>query len=357
MITNTRQDPGLNSSQRIGSLSGELNDWLGNKLGGDNFVVEPVFTNIATPSYFGITIAGETHLLIDASWAAVDHAEYSKISKLLRAAQINAPEVITEDSRRGFYLLTDVLTHMGRETYKEALTEANADALFRDARTTLINWQLASRADTLPVGDATFLRNELEQFSHHYLLGHLGIALTVEQAQTIANMFNVIVAANATQANVYVHRDYVPDNLIASTPGPGVLGFQGAMFGAISYDIVSLYRSATVLCDEERSLDGMIRYWESAKKANLPVPADFGDFYRDAEWMGLQRHLTLIANMAKKSTQYSNAEKSKKLDEMTQLIRYVRQVGERYVALFPLIRLFDKLNINDGVPRTVGISF
>jgi N-acetylmuramate 1-kinase len=107
------------------------------------------------------------------------------------------------------------------------------------------------------------------------------------------------------------------------------------------------------LCDEERILDGTIRYWESAKKANLPVPADFGDFYRDAEWMGLQRHLKLLGALAPSGEQAT----SKQMAEIPRLIRYVRQVGERYVALFPLIRLFDKLNINDGVPRTVGISF
>lgn len=353
MITNTQQDRALTSPENVTLLPNDLQRWLVDKLGRDDYVVQPAFANIDSPTYFRITIAGETHLLIDASLVAVDHVDYSRISNLLRAAQVNAPDVIAEDSRRGFYLLGD----MGDETYSTALTGANADLLLRDARTTLINWQLASRADTLPACDAAFLRAELEQFSHRYIAGHLGVALSAEQQQTLAKMFDLIVAATAAQASVYIHRNYVPDNLIASARNPGVLGFQGAMFGAISYDVVSLYRNATVLCDEERTLDGMIRYWESARKANLPVPADFGDFYRDAEWMGLQRHLKLIASSAQKSAQKGTQEKSKKPGEVTQLIRYVRQVGERYVALFPLIRLFDKLNINDGVPRTFGISF
>jgi N-acetylmuramate 1-kinase len=353
MITNKQQDRALTPPENVASLPDGLQHWLADKLGRDDYVVQPAFANIDSPTYFRITIAGETHLLIDASLVAPGHANYSRISGLLRAAKVNAPEVRAEDSNRGFYLLGDI----GYETYSEALNESNADSLLRDARTTLINWQLASRAHKLPACDAAFLRAELEQFSHHYIAGHLGVALTAEQQQTLEKMFDLIVAATATQPKVYVHRDYVPDNLIASviasTPGPGVLGFQGAMFGAISYDVVSLYKNTAVLCDEERTLDGMIRYWESAKKANLPVPADFSDFYRDAEWMGLQRHLKLIASSAQKSTQ----EKSKKPGEVTELIRYVRRVGERYVALFPLIRLFDKLNINDGIPRTVGISF
>jgi N-acetylmuramate 1-kinase len=267
-------------------------------------------------------------------------------------AHINAPEVIAEDVKRGFFLLGD-MNSFGTQTYADALNETNADALFRDARETLIKWQLASQADTLPTSDAAFLQRELNQFSDNYIVQHMGVTLTSAQQEMLTNVLKVIVEANLAQANVYVHRDYVPANLLVSESDPGILGFQGAMFGAISYDIASLYKDVQITCDEERALDGTIRYWESAKKANLPVPADFGDFYRDAEWMGLQRHLKLMGTL----TPSGDGTTLKHLDEMPRLVRYVRKVGERYTALFPLIRLFDKLNINDGVARTVGISF
>lgn len=331
------------------ALSSQLHHWLVGKLGSDRFAVQAAFPAIQIPKYFRITIAGETRLLIDASLVAAEYSAYSNVSNFMRAARINAPEVLAEDTGCGYYLLSDV----GHKTYSDALNEANADAFFRDARTTLIKWQLASRPDRLPMCDAAFLHRELAQFSDGYIAKRLAIGLAPDQRQILGSVFNVIVEANLAQANAYVHRDYVPGNLVASQPNPGVLGFQGAMFGAISYDISSLYKDVAVLCDEERILDGTIRYWESAKKAHLPVPADFGDFYRDAEWMGLQRHLKLLGTLAPPGEQPT----LKHVDEIPRLIRYIRQVGERYVALFPLIRLFDKLNINDGVERKVGISF
>jgi N-acetylmuramate 1-kinase len=356
MTTNTRQDfvstSHATANAHATTLADGLHNWLADKLGSDDFVVQSAFPAIHVPQYFRITIAGETRVLIDASPVATDYRAYSTVSTLMRAAQVNAPEVLAEDAKQGFYLLNDP----GMQTYSEVLNEANADSFFRDARATLIKWQLASRPDTLPVGDAAFLYRELAQFSDGYIARHLDVTLSADQQQTLASVFKAIVEANLAQANVYVHRDYVPGNLVVAEANPGapnVLGFQGAMFSAISYDISSLYKDVAVLCDEERILDGTIRYWESAKKANLPVPADFGDFYRDAEWMGLQRHLKLLGAVAHAGEQAT----SKHADEIPRLIRYVRQVGERYVTLFPLIRLFDKLNINDGTPRTVGISF
>jgi N-acetylmuramate 1-kinase len=342
----------INKQQNPFDTSSAVAGWLQHTLGTTQFVAEPAYAHKHAPPYFRITIGDETRVLIDASSVAADYGEYSKVSRLMRVAHINAPEVIAEDVKRGFFLLGD-MNSFGTQTYADALNETNADALFRDARETLIKWQLASQADTLPTSDAAFLQRELNQFSDNYIVQHMGVTLTSAQQEMLTNVLKVIVEANLAQANVYVHRDYVPANLLVSESDPGILGFQGAMFGAISYDIASLYKDVQITCDEERALDGTIRYWESAKKANLPVPADFGDFYRDAEWMGLQRHLKLMGTL----TPSGDGTTLKHLDEMPRLVRYVRKVGERYTALFPLIRLFDKLNINDGVARTVGISF
>ncbi len=339
----------INKQQDPFNASSALADWLASTLGTTQYVAEPAYAHEHSLPYFRITNGDETRVLIDASSSVADYGTYSKISRLMRDAQINASEVLAEDAKRGFFLLNDI----GGQTYADVLNEANADVFFRHARETLIKWQLASRPNMLPTCDAAFLHGELNQFTDGYIAQHLGVTLTSSQKETLTSVLNVIVEANLAQANVYVHRDYVPANLVLSEPGPSVLGFQGAMFGAISYDIASLYKDVQITCDEERVLDGMIRYWESAKKASLPVPADFGDFYRDAEWMGLQRHLQLMGSLV----QFSEGATLKHLDEMPRLVRYVRKVGERYTALFPLIRLFDKLNINDGIARTVGISF
>ena len=341
MTKNKQRDP-FNASSAAA-------DWLHHTLGTTQYIAEPAYAEKHSPQYFRITNGDETRVFIDASATAADYDAYAKLSRLMRDAQINAPEVLAEDAKRGYFLLSDV---SGR-TYAEALNDSNADALFRDSRETLIKWQLASRPNTLPICDAAFLQREVTQFSDNYIIRHMGVTLTSTQHETLTTVLNVIVKANLAQASVYVHRDYVPANLVLSQPDPVVLGFHGAMFGAISYDIASLYKDVQITCDEERVLDGTIRYWESAKKAHLPVPADFGDFYRDAEWMGLQRHLKLMGTLV----QAGDSTTLKHLDEIPRLVRHVRKVGERYTALFPLIRLFDKLNINDGVARTVGISF
>ena len=342
----------INNQHNGFDTSSALADWLAATLGIKDYITEPVYVDKHTPLYFRITNGNETRMLIDASLAAADYGGYAKISQLMRAGQINAPEVVAEDARRGFFLL-DGMNNFGTQTYADALNETNADELFRDARATLIKWQLASRPNTLPTCDEASLQRELNRFSDNFIAQHMGVTLASAQKESLTSVLDVIVKANLAQANVYVHRDYVPANLVVSEPEPGILGFQGAMFGAISYDIASLYKDVQITCDEERVLDGTIRYWEAAKKASLPVPADFGDFYRDAEWMGLQRHLKLMGTLVRSEESTT----LKHIDEIPRLVQHVRKVGERYVALFPLIRLFDKLNINDGVERTVGISF
>ncbi len=337
------------------SISSEpLCNWLTEIFGTNNYSIQPAFESNLRSPYFRITIGNVTRMVIDAQNCPADYRQFEQISVLFRSAEINAPTVLAGDHARGYLLTTD----LGSDTYVKTLNEANADSLFRDASAALIKWQLASKPGVLPVCDKAYVRHELNQFSSGFITQHLGIILTAPQEQALVEVFKSIVDANAAQANVYVHRDFVPSNLLASTPNPGILGFQNAMTGAISYDIASLYKDVDMWWDEERILDGTIRYWEAAKKSGLPVPADFGDFYRDAEWTGLQRHLTMIGTFTSDvDASRSTPRQLQHREQMPRLIRYVRRVGERYVALFPLIRLLDKLNISDGVVRTVGVSF
>ena len=250
------------------------------------------------------------------------------------------------------------MTDMGRQTYLEVLNESNADALLRGAGDTLIKWQLASKPAVLPAYDNALLKRELSLFPDWYIAKHMQVELSPDRQQTLQDVFAAIISANLAQASVYVHRDYMPRNLMVS-PGlpanvPGVLDFQDAVYGPISYDIASLYKDAFISWDEERVLDGTIRYWEKAKKAGLPVPPDFGNFYRDVEWMGLQRHLKVLGIFAR--INYRDG-KPKYLADTPRFVNYVRRTGERYTALFPLIRLFDKLKIDDGMEKIVGYTF
>ncbi len=285
---------------------------------------------------------------MDAPPEQEDCRPFIKVAGLLREAGVNAPDVLAADLEQGFLLLTD----LGRETYLDAINEQNADLLFREANEALVRWQLASKPGVLPVYDEKLLQRELALFPDWYVAKHVGVTLTDSQQRALQNTFSAIAQNSLSQTMVYVHSDYMPRNLMVSSPNPGVLDFQDAVYGPISYDIASLYRDAFVSWDEERVLDGTIRYWEIARKAGLPMPEHFGDFYRDVEWMGLQRHLRILGIFARLN--YRDG-KPMYLADAPRFVNYVRKTSERYGALRPLLRLFDELKI--GETAMAGYSF
>ncbi len=328
--------------------------WLNAELGRTDYRIEPASADASFRRYFRITLAGQTSIVMDAPPEQEDCRPFVRVAALLADAGVAVPRVLAQDLAQGFLLLSDV----GRQTYLDILDEDNVDPLLRGAGDTLIKWQLASKPAVLPVYDRALLERELRLFPDWYIGKHMQTELSVEQQSSLQDVFTAIVNANLAQANVYVHRDYMPRNLMISPelPAnvPAVLDFQDAVYGPISYDIACLYKDAFISWDEERVLDGTIRYWEKAKKAALPVPPDFGDFYRDVEWMGLQRHLKVLGIFAR--INYRDG-KPKYLTDTPRFVNYVRRTGERYTALFPLIRLFDKLKIDDGRAKITGYTF
>jgi len=284
---------------------------------------------------------------MDAPPEREDCRPFVRIAALMRAAGLNTPEVLAQDLERGFLLLTD----LGTTTYLSALNDANADELFRDAVDALLKLQLASRAGVLPAYDEALLRRELDLFPDWYVARHLGVELNDEQRQTLAETTALIVANNLAQPAVYVHRDYMPRNLMISKPNPGILDFQDAVFGPITYDVASLFKDAFVSWEEARVLDWTVRYWEKARRAGLPVNADFGEFYRDFEWMGLQRHLKVLGIFAR--INYRDG-KPGYLKDTPRFVHYVRAVCERYPLLKPLARLLDQIENRNA---TVGYTF
>ena len=328
-----------------------LKTWLVPLLARDgitDYQLAPASADASFRRYFRITTPAGTRIVMDAPPAQEDCAAFIKVAGLLRAAGVNAPEVIAENRADGFLLLTD----LGHETYLDAINEHNADTLFREANEALIKWQLASRPGVLPIYDEKKLHQELALFPDWYLGRHIGVELNAGQRLTLQNAFSAVAQNSLSQSMVYVHSDYMPRNLMVSSPNPGVLDFQDAVYGPISYDIASLYRDAFISWEEERVLDGTIRYWEKAKKAGLPMPEQFGDFYRDVEWMGLQRHLRILGIFAR--LHYRDG-KPAYLEDAPRFVNYVRKTCERYGALRPLVRLFDELKI--GETAVSGYTF
>jgi aminoglycoside/choline kinase family phosphotransferase len=317
-----------------------LQAWLSGLFPAEKWHLEPASADASFRRYLRISLAdrGESRIVMDAPPRQEDCRPFIQIADLLRQAGLNAPAVLAQDLEQGFLLLTD----LGSTTYLGALQEndARADDLFRDAIDALIAWQLASRPGVLPPYDAALLRRELDLFPDWYLARHLGLDLAPEQRQVLERVFALILASNLAQPAVYVHRDYMPRNLMLCEPNPGILDFQDAVYGPISYDVASLVRDAFISWEEERALDWVVRYWDQARRAGLPVGADFGDFYRDLEWMGLQRHLKVLGIFAR--IHYRDG-KPGYVEDTPRFVRYVRAVAGRYNALAPLARLFDEI--------------
>ena len=279
---------------------------------------------------------------MDAPPAHEDCRPFVHVAALLRDAGVNAPEVLAQDFEQGFLLLTD----LGDTTYLAALNAEpdRADALYRDAMTALIRFQLASQPGVLPAYDRALLLREMELLPEWYIGKHKGMTLTTTQRNTLSQAFEVLLANNLAQPGVYVHRDYHSRNLMVVTDNPagnpGVLDFQDAVFGPITYDLASLFKDAYIEWDEERVLDWVIRYWEAARKAGLPVSHAFDDFYRDFEWIGLQRHLKVHGIFARL---HHRDGKDGYLKDLPLVMRYVRKVCGRYGVFVGLHRLLHEV--------------
>ncbi|MGZ8209056.1 MAG: aminoglycoside phosphotransferase family protein [Burkholderiales bacterium] len=292
--------------------------------------------------YFRVRAHERTWIVMDAPPEREDCNPFVKVAALMHEAGVHVPQVVAQDLARGFLLLSD----LGTQTYLRALNESNADALFSDAIDALIKWQLASRPDVLPPYDEALLKRELELFPEWYVQRHLGVALDETQRAALDGIFARVLESALAQPKVYVHRDYMPRNLMVSEPNPGVLDFQDAVYGPITYDVVSLFRDAFLSWPEARVLDWTVRYWERARKAGLPLDPDFATYYRAFEWMGMQRHFKVLGIFAR--IRYRDG-KAGYLEDTPRFLAYVRAAASRYSELSAVNRLLDALE--ERAPR------
>jgi aminoglycoside/choline kinase family phosphotransferase len=269
-------------------------------------------------------------------------------------AGLLVPRVLDWDAPQGFMLLDD----LGRQTMMEVIDPQQPQAnqgLYLRAIDALVAWQAASRPGVLPPYDQPLLARELALFPDWYLQQHKGVQLTPAQAQTLQSQFQLIIERNLAAPSVYVHRDFMPRNLMIphdpAEPRLGVLDFQDAVYGPITYDIACLMRDAFLSWDEEFVLDITVRYWERARKAGLPVADDFGEFYRGVEWMGLQRHLKVAGIFARLTLRDG---KPKYLADAPRFLAYIRATTHRYRELAPLARLIDEI---EGSAAVSGYAF
>jgi N-acetylmuramate 1-kinase len=301
-----------------------------------------------------------TAIVMDAPPPQEDVRPFIHVSGLILRAGLSAPRVMAEDSAHGFLLLDD----LGTELYLPTLQAAQAacdqpriDALMRGAVSALVRWQVAVDADTLPPYDDALLRRELALFPEWCVGRELRVAWSADETALWNEVCDLLVTSALAQPTVAVHRDYMPRNLIVcrdaggaidAARNPGILDFQDAVAGPVGYDVASLLRDAFLSWDEEQELDWGVRYWQAGRKAQLPLPQDFGEFWRQVEWIGLQRHLKVLGIFCR--LKHRDGKPAYSAD-LPRFFAYAHKVSTRYNALRPFGRLIEPLM---GATRVEG---
>jgi N-acetylmuramate 1-kinase len=304
--------------------------------------------------YLRIDAERGTRIIMDAPPDKEDCRPFVKVAGLMAQAGLNVPRIQAWDEPQGFMLMDD----LGTRTMIEAIQPdepRDTQQLYLRAVDALVAWQAASQPGVLPPYDEALLARELALFPDWYLARHRGVAVEGKMRETLDGVFKLIIEHNLAAPTVYVHRDFMPRNLMIpadpAEPRLGVLDFQDAVAGPITYDIASLMRDAFLSWDEEFVLDITVRYWQAAQKAGLPVDGDFGEFYRAVEWMGLQRHLKVAGIFARLTLRDG---KPKYLADAPRFIGYIRATASRYRELTPLLRLLDQV---EGTEPAAAYAF
>ncbi|MEQ1534277.1 MAG: phosphotransferase [Burkholderiaceae bacterium] len=331
--------------------------------------LRPASADASFRRYFRVDGLDKASLIImDAPPAQENCKPFVDIARLMAQAGLQVPNILAWDEAQGFMLLTDLGAKTMMEVINPHLSDNSAEPnfdLYMQAVDALIDWQLASKPDVLPLYDEALLHRELALFPDWYVAKHKGVTLDKTQQATLDNALSLIVQRNLAVPSVYVHRDFMPRNLMVIEPKTadgkrslGVLDFQDAVYGPITYDIGSLMSDAFLSWEEPFVLDITIRYWQKAVKVGLLGEnspsgwgADFGEFYRAVEWQALQRHLKILGIFARLTLRDG---KPKYLADTPRFINYVRKTADRYRELGPFLKLIDQI---EGIETAMGFAY
>src|SRR5699024_9504826 len=283
--------------------------------------------------YFRVTTAkGTTFILMDAPPERENSAAFVKVAALLRAVEVAVPHIHAVDLNKGFMLLED----LGSETWLSALTKNDARAWFSKAIDALLQMQQAD-ADELPLYDEALLQFELDLFTDWYLQHHLQCELPAELAADYQYTCKLLIESALQQGQVFVHRDYMPRNLMVGEPNPRVIDFQDAVLGPVTYDLAALFKDALLSWPQELIEAGVAEYLAKARALGFPLPDD-EEFQRQLDWMGIQRHLKVIGIFARI---YHRDGKDHYIGDVPRFFTYLNEVVPQYEELAPLKRVLD----------------
>jgi aminoglycoside/choline kinase family phosphotransferase len=286
--------------------------------------------------YFRWEGGGRTFIVMDAPPPQENCKPFVDIAHLLSRSGANVPRIHAQDLEQGFLLLND----LGRQTYLDVIDADNADELFTDAIDTLLAFQQLPMDAPLPSYDVALLRRELELFPEWYVKRHLGVELSAAQLASWRNISELLIESALAQPKVLVHRDYMPRNLMISEPNPGVLDFQDAVYGPVTYDVTCLFKDAFLSWPQERVSGWLEHYWNKARALGIPVQEDFASFERASDLMGVQRHLKVIGIFARIC--YRDG-KPRYLQDVPRFFAYIEAVLSRRPELAELGQLLTSL--------------
>ncbi len=310
-----------------------IKKWIKTQLNED-FIIEPASSDASFRRYFRVISNNKTYILMDAPPKLEKIDQFVKITNKLIDAHINAPELITYNKRLGLILMTD----FGSQTFLDVLSAENVHNLYPKAINTLLTMQTKVDTEGLPHYTEELLIGEMKLFSEWYLEKSKKFKL---ESNTLFEIFLLISEKILMQNKYFVHRDYHSRNLMFIPEGaPGILDYQDALLGPISYDLVSLLKDAYIEWDEDFILDQSVRYWEKAKALGLVNNDDFSSFYEDFEWMGVQRHLKILGIFSRLSIR---DHKDQYLKDIPLVEKYLMITTERYRKLHPLRKILDKV--------------
>jgi hypothetical protein len=277
-------------------------------------------------SYWRVTAGSSSWIVMDAPPAHEDCRPFIDISARLVAAGLHAPQVLAQDLQQGFLLLSD----LGTRTLLPELSPATVDALYADALHALLQMQMQVRTDALPIYDEARLTAELELFPTWFLQRHLGWGEDCTGFDRIELTFMRLLAAAAEQPQTFVHRDFHSRNLMVQAPGKlGILDFQDALVGPVTYDLVSLLKDCYVHWPDAQVYGWADQYRQQLAAAGMAVPGPTR-WRRWFDWMGVQRHLKVLGIFAR--LHYRDG-KSGYLADLPRVLSYVLQTCSRYGEL------------------------
>jgi len=319
-------------------------DWARSATGNPDISLVAASADAGFRSYWRTVGESPTRIVMDSPPDKEDVRPWLALRDVLDAGGVRVPRVLARDVEHGFLLLED----LGAQTYLHVITDTNADELFEAAVTQLLRLQAIAPPAGLPAYDEALLTRELRLFDEWFLGRHLGHELDCDDLDNLDAAYRALIDAALAQPRVLVHRDFMPRNLMPTDDGdgPAVLDFQDAVVGPIAYDALSLFKDAFLSWPEPSVRRWLGRYHERAAAAGLPVPSP-ARFMRDADLIGVQRHLKVLGIFARLN---HRDHKPKYLEDAPRFVAYLDAVLPRYPELAPLARVIER-RVRPSFPR------